>query len=556
MKYSIARHLKGRPKVYRFAVYGGTEAGKTCLLTILGMAARVANPAGFTCQRQRHLEGCPRPPGGSATWDLEKDPVAAFYAGDEKMEDARNCIAGGNRPPATDKQPPYLLLYSFSSKLKGSFLVEMIDYSGELTRSEHLNTDQKARLLERHLESMDAIFILMEAPRPGEENRVIPESLSELMASFDRIQSKKKEGSRWNIPVSILVNKWDRRSAPGDTAKQRHEALEALMNRTPEPYHVGIRTKVRNTVGEDNVRTFVVSAFGEAQVEDGTREFPVRQEQLHSYGLEDPFVWAARRRDDIDLKAYREAVADCPRWRRWLNGLRPDIPFRWMAMAGGLQRQLPVGTPEQVEARKGRFSNGVMGLSRSLIGAALSFVLLALGQTFLDRPGYTRAVADLESPESTPELQKSAQKWLADYAASPPFWHALSHYLVLAKPRAASLLQDWQAQREEKLWKRVVEKAPDRIDQLPAARDYLAAYPDNGARSREAEDLVADGEEQHLWIPVTEAEGPERIRLAQKYLLERPKGRYVKPAEAMLIRGEVEEKLSKNETLLSQMEGG
>ena len=32
MKHSIGRYLRGSQKVYRFALYGRTAAGKTCLL--------------------------------------------------------------------------------------------------------------------------------------------------------------------------------------------------------------------------------------------------------------------------------------------------------------------------------------------------------------------------------------------------------------------------------------------------------------------------------------------------------------------------------------------
>src|SRR4051794_3416062 len=120
---SIATHLEGERRTYRFAVFGGTEAGKTCLLAALGMA-RASHPGGYTCGRHRLLPKVTRPAGPWQGWDVENDPVAAFYAGSEVIGEAEKALKGGGVPEATGVQPPLILLYEFTTPDRGSFWVE------------------------------------------------------------------------------------------------------------------------------------------------------------------------------------------------------------------------------------------------------------------------------------------------------------------------------------------------------------------------------------------------------------------------------------------------
>src|ERR1700722_4647877 len=91
MKHSIARFLHGKQRVYRFALYGLSEAGKTCLLAALNLA-RERNPAGYTCCRISTLPDVRPPPGQPGDWDVKTDPVAAFYAGSDKLSQAEGAL--------------------------------------------------------------------------------------------------------------------------------------------------------------------------------------------------------------------------------------------------------------------------------------------------------------------------------------------------------------------------------------------------------------------------------------------------------------------------------
>ena len=519
------------------------------------MQTRDANPAGYTCLRQRTLEGCPRPAGESATWNLEDNPIAAFYAGDEKIGQAEKTIRQGERPPGTDKQPPYLLLYSFGAKYKGTFLVEMIDYSGELTRSEHLNADQKARLLERHLEKCDALFILSEAPRAGDKTDLIPEGLEQLMASFARLQSKKKnEGGIWNIPIALIINKWDRRSQTDATPQQRQQAMQQFLEGSPEPYHLKVRRQIEHSVSKDNVRTFVATHSVRHEWNRDSRSFLSHSSSYRRMGWKIPssgppsgVIRSTFRAIERHLKNARGGDAGSTRSAPILPGAgRPPL----FAYRSNCRQK----APNERRCKEIVSGAALMGLSRSSLCVCLVILLLMLGETFLfDRPGYEQTMTTLNNPAPEKVQLTTAEMWLKNYATSLPFSHCLSDWLVLSKKKAAQELVKSQTRRENQLWARVEEKAPDCVAQSPAARDYFDEYPDNGVRSFEAHEIIVRSEEEKLWRPVTLAKGVERIRLAKIYLGERPKGRYVKEAQAMIGKGETERKQDEDETSLAKL---
>ena len=77
----------------------------------------------------------------------------------------------------------------------------------------------------------------------------------------------------------------------------------------PEPPHRALRFDLESAVGPENFAEFVASAFGRSamvpvptdQGKTVVEEQPVIDGRLASYGLEDPFMWLAKRREELLL---------------------------------------------------------------------------------------------------------------------------------------------------------------------------------------------------------------------------------------------------------------
>src|SRR5262245_6866874 len=193
MARSVARFLEGKQRVYRFGLYGRSGAGKTCILAALNLA-RAANPDGFSCVRLSALPGVKPPAGPPESWQIDRDPVAAFYAGNDFLGRAEDALRAGDLPPPNDRQPPYLMVYEVTVPGRGNVRVELLDYAGELTDARNINRERLADLLREHLRELDGIFVLAETPRPGHEDDAQPEELRRLQESFALLQSTLRKG--------------------------------------------------------------------------------------------------------------------------------------------------------------------------------------------------------------------------------------------------------------------------------------------------------------------------------------------------------------------------
>ncbi|MEI7687727.1 MAG: hypothetical protein WCL32_22200, partial [Planctomycetota bacterium] len=149
-----------RTKTYRFALFGRRNAGKTCILAALAME-RLANPKQFACTWIDR-------PGPNLLASLRAtDPGAAdgFTLGkkwlDRAIEQLGHCDVP---PPNPNESEAFRFLFQFTTPDHRTFLVEMIDYSGELIDS-NLTDTELAKRLRQHMLATDAILVLAEVPR-------------------------------------------------------------------------------------------------------------------------------------------------------------------------------------------------------------------------------------------------------------------------------------------------------------------------------------------------------------------------------------------------------
>src|SRR5262249_14339994 len=207
------------------------------------------------------------PAGPPESWQIDRDPVAAFYAGNDFLGRAEDALRAGDLPPPNDRQPPYLMVYEVTVPGRGNVRVELLDYAGELTDARNINRERLADLLREHLRELDGIFVLAETPRPGHEDDAQPEELRRLQESFALLQSTLRKGGRWNAPVALIMGKWDRRGLPSSTAGQRYKEVKDFLDSAPPPAVRPLCDMMRECATEGNFAVFAPSAFGPSRQE-------------------------------------------------------------------------------------------------------------------------------------------------------------------------------------------------------------------------------------------------------------------------------------------------
>jgi hypothetical protein len=438
--------------------------------------------------------------------------VAAFYAGNAFLTQAEEALRRRELPPPNDRQPPYLMLYEFTIPGRGNVRVELLDYAGELTDPRNINRERLADLLREHLRELDGLFVLAETPRPGQEDTVQPEELRRLQESFSLLQSTLRKGGRWNAPVALVLGKWDRRGKPSASAGQRFQETKEFLDTIPPPAVRQLCDMMRECATEGNFAVFAVSAFGPSVQEkfrrpdgtEGTRELPAMFAPLPAYGLENPFVWACQRRDQIDYNEYK-AGQGVGGLLHWLNPLRPDTPWRSAARASRLAQQLGAGSPRHREVSRAWLPHVLAGLSRAVcLLVCLIVGWLAWEALMADRPTYRRVQTVLADRSSSLEQRTWAEQWLFRYGTSGPWRHGLSSFLVVSKYAALAQYEESVGSREEDLWA-LVEQESDTLARADRARVYLEYYPDNGKFTVQARALLDRARELREWQEVEHA---------------------------------------------------
>ena len=478
-KVSKVNPLATDRKIYRFAVYGWRDSGKTCLMAALGMP-RKPNFDGYTATRVA-LQA----PQGKVARD---SPLAPFVRGHNWLNKAISSIAKGGVPPASPNTEPVSFLFEFAAPGEGPWLVEMVDFSGELVNPNSKIADLADNLREK-LKSFDALFVLGEHPRES-SNKKLSTQLSKVLEAFSLLQSQKKTEQRFATPVALLLNKWDR---SGSCEQPTPEDVRRFLNSPNHEQHLNLRNALANAADKENFECFPVSAFGESDLrslEDGTAkvDHPKNKEILGSVALENPFVWACRRRDEVDLSAFEEKVEGRSFWKLWQL-----FSIRRTSREGRLLRRRfrKKSTPFR---RTRSAQNQAFAVARNLIATTTLLVVTLLSsiEYQIDEQAFRKNQSTLESPDSSINEFHAAVDWYKSYYSSPKWRHLPYSTLQLPKLEARQLAASWEKERETTEMQ-VVLAENDTIQKGILAEKFLTVFPNSESRG-DLESYVHAGE--------------------------------------------------------------
>jgi len=438
--------------------------------------------------------------------------------------------------PAVLHEAPLTLDFRIGDPIRGTWTTRMIDYSGELIDPD-LQHDPEffVRRLRDYLVKCDGFLILAEVPRGHEVDQGIRDHLVRLQEAFASLQEAKDDALR--TPVAIIFTKWDRHSEinhncpPEELRKFRqwlkgHPEYEGLIRSIghsllPQERQLARRLKEEKTssqqrapsssearpvtgeersaaepatadeasddndpslwgVKEGNAWLFPVSAFGRSE-RRGATEIPWGFPK--PFGILEPFVWLAERRDELDLG---ELIS---RWRRtkfwrWIpfGFLLP--PYRRLAsFARSLNRRVPRESPRRQKldrtvraVRNGKLLSGLITIV-TLAGIALgTFSAYRIWE-------FRRWVRVIEDAETDVAGLQEARDFFTRWTER---WNG-----VLTPPReeAEKYLSIIEQKVDDVLWNRVQTQLPGSERQAQAAEEYLKMRP-QGVYALEASRIV------------------------------------------------------------------
>ncbi len=299
-------------RLYRIAVLGGRESGKTCMFAALGMP-RIPRADGASCTRIHHLRAPDPEPWQKTPEDREAEE--AFRSGkvlldigetvsDRHIPGAIDSLLQGRVPQATrtDKVDARIV-FKLTSPQRLPAMLETVDYAGEFAAPE-MALDEQARRITDILQDSNGLIILAQVPMPGSDYDKEVAAIDQMAKTFAMLRLGR------SIPVALVVNKWDRRNGFGEGSQDYDEQRRALTDyvASDEGQHLkALADALRNVVGDANFTMLPVSALGKCELVDGM-ERPRQNLPLKSFGLEDPFFWLMDRVDALAVEEYEQAA--------------------------------------------------------------------------------------------------------------------------------------------------------------------------------------------------------------------------------------------------------
>ncbi len=467
-----------KKKVYRFALYGLSGSGKTCVLTALAMP-RYPHPLGYSCL-WRTINAA----------DEESKP----YRSQKWMQEAIHKLSEQELPSANPTGEDFIFEYDFTASTHQTFCIELVDYSGELINP-NISQSAVAKNLRQKFTELDGILVLADAPF---HDKVVHDhaycgkqayaDLYSLEQAFSLLRDETQKGmAALDVPLALVITKWDRYSDI-DYANPAYELskLEELFNSKPQVPHKGLSDVLRFSVTKDNFNVFPVSALGTTecvQVDNGKFvERPIQVNPINAFGLENAFLWLAQRRDAIDLQEFKmQAVKNSKKIGLELLNRFPKTSLE--------AKQINTRLQEYQKTKKNR-----------MIYFMISIVVLCfLVEAIIDMNNYRQYQYSIGTNSTHEELEK-AGTWFNKYITASDFRHLISKFFLKREEAQLSLTQ-LQAHRDQSLWIPIEKSMKVNLQAaFVPALEYLKYFP-NGRHAQEALEIKLQAElQQQHWV--------------------------------------------------------
>ena len=484
-------HNKKHKKIYRFALYGLSGSGKTCLLAALAMP-RSPHPLGYSCilpSINDVLTALEEPNKDEA--DIEDEinesdkRLTILRHSQEWMENIIFKLFEQEIPPSNPtSDDPFIFQYDFTASTHQTFRIELIDYSGQLINPVVSNSQLAKRLRQKFAE-MDGILVLANAPfRNGSspeqntQNRCDEQphnlypytELYPLRQAFGLLRSE-GQATTLDTPVALLINKWDRYSHIDYINPANEQTkLEEFLNANPPPPHKGLSDVLRYSVTDGHFKIFPVSALGETECVSLSNgkivEQPKQVEPLNAFGLEDAFIWLAQQRDVIDFEQFKAYTV----------ARGPNEECRKMGME--LLERFPRNSDQTVQINAILLQCQKAKKSRTIYTIITAIALLFAVEIAFDVSSWKYWEYTIDKSYVTHKQLEATEKWLTQYTTAPRFRHLISKYFFFSQDEAKKFLTQLQERKEKFLWTSV-ENAQKMDVQfaLEPALTYLKYYP-------------------------------------------------------------------------------
>jgi len=563
-------------KMYRFALYGQSGSGKSCLLGTMALVG--ASSRDLTCEFLPVEVPEPKE-GPDGQMQPSRREALSLHRGKQWLTEVQERLRQNDvpkpNPPEFDAAPP-MFDFRIGDPRQGDRLVRLIDYSGELINPEMEHDPESfVRKLRDHLSDSDGFLILAETPRSKSDVSQRMLHLKRLREAFKSLQEARDDALR--TPVCIVLTKWDRhskieREKPENELNKllqffdQHPEFDGLVNSIGNalaPQEAAVKsiqwtdldvaadtagnpaidsasrataqtsgqgestaqpTAQSNTSTADslanpddvehwgrqigNVWVFPATAFGAATGQDG-KEVP--NGLPRPFGILEPFVWLAQRRDVLDAASVKEDWSRHAGWA-WLPfAFVTGVHRRLRRRVGLLTRRVPPSSRlarplAQLRRRlfwAGTFASFVTSLALTVLSVA-AIGTISYSRIRYDQFAYWRSV--VENPASTGDELLQARDFFDRYASH--WWNGL---LVPSPDDAKNLVGQADEKIDDILWQDVDKAVPGSAEQREQAQKYLEALP-AGRHAEAAKQIIADvknKEEAHKnahWLSECERE--------------------------------------------------
>lgn len=446
---------KKKPHYYRLGIVGSKNSGKTCLLASLSMPRR-PNPSGCTAVRL------------TLNSETLKDDES-FRLGDEWINTAAQALSEGRWPDANPNEDRRRSLrFEFSDGQTRRKFVDLFDYSGELLNPQAQDSEL-AEKLRKTLSEVDGLVVLAEHPASEAESSKIEHDLNGLLRVFALLSDERRR----QVPIALLINKWDRSphfDPSADVKSQTMVMLEKFLRQTPAPLHKRVADALPPAAVTGGFKIFPVCAIQAMRQADGS-ELPPKPGTIQTMGLEDPFLWLIKAVDEHALAEQENHLSRLATW--WMPPLRsrllrPDFK--------SIRSRFEANTPEAKAAAR---------ISRR--GWLLTFRQLVLWTAFamtfeygVDSVKHTTALSQIRNSTEQDGWEQGLN-WLRAYGTSSPLRHILYDRFRLTKDEALRNASEIVSQKDREASEVVKQLLRDKklqeADQL--ARQQLAALPNS-----------------------------------------------------------------------------